>query len=924
MKKKITKIFGVGLTIVLAASLLFSAAPVSAGTLSWGAESVPTTTGNVITDNTSMNIVDIAVADDGTMYLVTGETNQCYKSTNGGVTWSTLSKNFSNPLTFVTVAPDDSDYVGVVEGTTPKVWISTDGGSTWGDLSTPTETVGGFAHTIVTIEDFTMSTADGSKHYLAIAGTTGAAGNATGIWDVLYFDLGAAAPKWNSTREDGGSPAALVLDVALAVEFSPNVASDAVMAVVAADTGTDVMFQLYSLSTKIWNDPFNITATEIQDSGSSISATGAALTLAPDYLGSDDSLRIAFVGLETGGADAGVYRLKDTTDKEINEGSGNDVFSIDYDGTNLVAGSAIDDKVWRSDDALASSPNFSTTTSTKRPGGAGSATTNVIVAWNGADVVAGCTGTGSAFAVSTDNGKSFNDISFIDMNGHLGSALDVAVSADGSKIYLLVAGDSGISLFRKASSWQRVFAGANLTGNDGIIRVAPDDPDAIYIAEEGGKTIYFSSEGGDTKWFKRTSKETIGDLAVESADVSYVAVSGAKTVSKSTNSGFTWGSGKDTGVGGSSIDTIRSLGEDNVIVGSDSYVAWSTDGNSSWSDINTPLNATGLTQVTASGLGDGDYIYAATSANSSRVERWEIGQSGSSWKNLEAPTSGNYTWGIALADGVLYVVTNDDKGDSFLIRTLSPTSSEPSSGMWSTVKSAAEIFTAAPSALRASSGSTKLWAVHSAVAVAKPLFSYTDAVATEGPSLSAPGDGADIKVNPVSGSTYTVPLTWERLSKSKIYDYQVSLDSGFVEKVINTSTSSTTSSTPSAVISGDNFMPGTTYYWRIRTNIAGPVRSPWSETRSFTITELPEALPPVVIQQPPAPVIQVPPAPSITLQPPEIVLPAPPPAPPEIVIPAAPAPTPPIPAWALYVIIIIGAVLVIALIVLIMRTRRPV
>jgi hypothetical protein len=374
---------------------------------------------------------------------------------------------------------------------------------------------------------------------------------------------------------------------------------------------------------------------------------------------------------------------------------------------------------------------------------------------------------------------------------------------------------------------------------------------------------------------------------------------------------------------------IRCLGEDEVIVSADGYVAWSTDGNSSWDKVNTPLSDTGATQVTASGLADGDFIYASTDntgGGTLLVERWEIGQSGTSWKDLKAPVSGNGTFGIALAEGVLYVLAHDSlAGGSYLIRTLDATTSEPSAGMWANVKSAGEQFNLAPQALKVSTGSVKLWAADSQAGLSKPLFTFTDELATLGPTITSPADGAVVQVNPVSGGTFTVALSWSRLSKSTIYDYQVSLDSGFVEKVIDTSTSSTTSSTPAAVINvgGGTLMPGTTYFWRIRTNQSGPIRSPWSETRSFTVGELPEVGPPVVIEQPPAPIIEVPPAPEITLQPPEIVLPAPTPAP-EIVLPAPVEAAPAIPSWAIYAIIIIGAVLVIALIVLIMRTRRPV
>jgi len=927
--KKLTKIWGISLTIVLAASLLFGAVPASAGTLSWGSETVPTTTGNVICNG--LNIADLAVSADGTMYAVTGADAFCYKSTNGGASWSKLSETFDCNLGFVSVAPDDSSIVAVAENITHDfdIKVSTNGGSTWGNLSHPSEGTSN----ISSMKDMTMSNADGSKHYLAIAGimtTANASGTTAECW---YFDLGASAPKWNSTRSDGvGFPDDQ--DVAYAVEFSPNVASDFVMAVVSADNTAagEVYLNLYSLNTNKWNKggAFGSYPVNVLNGSSSIEGTaGAALVLAPDYLGSDDSLRISFVGVAIGAlgtvAEAGVYRLKDTSVKDIYDGSGYDIYSLDYDGTNLVAGNMRNTKVYRSDDPLASSPSFSTTSELKRPG-VSATCKDTIVVWNGADVVAGVSGAGSAFAVSTDNGKSFNDISMIDVGAAtIGTALDVDVAADGSMVYMLIDDANGTRLYRYASTWVSVLAIADFTTSDGIVRCAPDDPNSVYVADEGGTTIYYSAEGGDTKWFTRACKYNIQDIAVESADIAYVAVRGGKTVSKTTNSGFTWGSAKDTSVGGSDIDMISCLSEDNVIVGSDGYVAWSTDGNSSWDNVNTPLSTTGATQVTASGLTDGDYIYGATATASTKVERWEIGQSGTTWKDLSAPTTANLSYGIALVEGVLYVAC-DDATDQFTLRTLSPTSSEPSSGMWSTMKSAAERFTAAPQALKVSTGSTKLWAVDTTTGLTKPLFSYTDELATAGPTVTAPADGSVVAVNPVSGGTYTVALSWSRLSKSTVYDYQVALDSGFVEKVINESTSSTTSSTPAVVVNvgGGVLMPGTTYYWRIRTNIAGPIRSQWSPTRSFTIGDLPEAQAPVVIQQPPAPVIEVPPTPEIILQPPDIILPAPPPAPPEIVIPAAPEPTPPVPTWAIYAIIIIGAVLVIALIVLIMRTRRPV
>jgi len=185
-------------------------------------------------------------------------------------------------------------------------------------------------------------------------------------------------------------------------------------------------------------------------------------------------------------------------------------------------------------------------------------------------------------------------------------------------------------------------------------------------------------------------------------------------------------------------------------------------------------------------------------------------------------------------------------------------------------------------------------------------------------------------MNPVSGKANAVALTWERPSKAKIYDVKIALDSGFTEIVRSITTSSTTDDPVSVVVGPDTdytvaFASETTYYWRVRVNIAGPVKSPYSETRSFTIGTLPEIpVTPVEVVIPPPPVISVPEAPSITITPPEIVLPPAPAPPPEIVIPPAPAPPAPITPVYIWAIIIIGAILVIAVVVLIIRTRRPV
>ncbi|MFH1652061.1 MAG: hypothetical protein ABID87_08195, partial [Chloroflexota bacterium] len=123
---KLTRLFGVGLVVVLLVSLFGFAAPASAGTTSWGAEDTPTTTGNVLVTTTALK--DLAVSTDGqVMWAVTGTTT-ARKSTNGGNTWVTQASLPISP-DLVAIAPDDTDLVAIASTSTPAVYISTNGGS---------------------------------------------------------------------------------------------------------------------------------------------------------------------------------------------------------------------------------------------------------------------------------------------------------------------------------------------------------------------------------------------------------------------------------------------------------------------------------------------------------------------------------------------------------------------------------------------------------------------------------------------------------------------------------------------------------------------------------------------------------------------------------------------------------------------------
>ncbi|MDP2932149.1 MAG: hypothetical protein Q8O05_06625 [Chloroflexota bacterium] len=455
------KILGVVVTLSLLASFVVAAVPASAGTLGWTTFTPPSTSNNVLTTDV---ITDIAVAGDGkTIFAGTGGLT-LYKSTDKGVGWSkimTSSTSNNGTSDFVAVAPDDSNYIVIADATSGNITVTTNGGTTWYRLGPP--------ETSATIKGLDFSPALSGVHYIGVVGAVGAA---AGVW---YFDVGAAAPTWKAIT--GGIYTGFTTGTSAgAVAFSPAFASDQVMATVT-DNGT-ILLQLFSFNSKKWNGDAGFSGypgTIVATGGPGI--TAASITLDPGYLGSDDSTRLAFIGLTvTGDPDKnGIWRMSDTTAKDLKIGAAVQMQSVAWNGSVLVGGRYDSNIIYYSSDATASSPTVSTTTSYKRPGLDTTGNEKTVVAWAGADVVAGVQNANGAFAVSRNNAKSFNDISLI--NTTLTSMRDVGISADGAKVFLVTDDGTYTSVWRKTTAWERVFTVADIgpTGALGyFIRLAPD------------------------------------------------------------------------------------------------------------------------------------------------------------------------------------------------------------------------------------------------------------------------------------------------------------------------------------------------------------------------------------------------------------------------------------------------------------------
>jgi hypothetical protein len=845
MKNRIVKIMGLALTLALLASLLIAAVPASAGTLAWTSEAGPNPVMNP-GGYGDLTITSLATSGDGTIYVGTGataiDTNNpdnpytIWKSTNGGMAWANkdvAANHVTIDTDMVAVAVDDANYVATSDGS--DIYISTNGGNSWGDTGFPTASSG------ATVKGMDISAA-GPEHVLAVAADDG---------DVYYRNLSAVGSWASSSPHMGGSG-----NVTLAVKFSPNFAADAVMTAVVA-TATSTYFELASFSgpTPSWGSDAALDSES--QIGDTIVATSAVITLDPNYLGSDTG-RIAFVGtICATTSDNGIYRLEDTNSATLRTGADYDIYSIAYDGATLVAGLTGSNVVLRSLNPTDSSPSFASSNTAKGPGYEGN---DVSVGFYDTTVVAGTSGEDSAFAVSTDNGVSFNDVALVQTS--ITNSKDLAVSPDGSVLYLVTNNGTSnpyTSLWRSVSgAWQRVLTLAS--SDDLIVRISASNPDIVYVADTSASAyIYYSKDGGTTKWYRRAAKQ-VSDLAVESDTVAYY-VSGANCF-RTANGAFTWGPPTQVYGNASSVYSLTLIGEGQLIAGGvGGSVGWSSDSNASWSGAGGTNGPAGNAVVTASGTATGDFVYAADS--SGYVIYWTIGDSPATgyWKGLGDGTpavastvSGGYGSGIALAGGVLYASTTNGTGaDDYSDVVRDTGAPHAPSG---TIPAVNRSIATAPTALRVSTteGYNKLWFVDNSPggpgSHGQTIYSFTDTLVTVTPAATIPSAGAKVSVNPLNGEAYRVAFSWNHVEGATGYNLQINLDEAGTQSVydyINSHGGGPATTGPSGNTIGGHpgvisyvptasevsYMPGTTYYWRVQ--VTNPISSGWSPARSFTV-----------------------------------------------------------------------------------------
>jgi hypothetical protein len=160
------------------------------------------------------------------------------------------------------------------------------------------------------------------------------------------------------------------------------------------------------------------------------------------------------------------------------------------------------------------------------------------------------------------------------------------------------------------------------------------------------------------------------------------------------------------------------------------------------------------------------------------------------------------------------------------------------------------------------------------------------------------------------GVSLTPSFNWGPIANATGYEFRLATDQAMTNLIVD-ATGDNALGAVTAITCPVTLDYNTTYYWQVR-GIGATSSTDWSAVVAFTTMEevVAEAPPEIVIPPAEAPVINIP----------EIVVP-----PAEVTVEPTPAPAEPaISETLLWVIIIIGAILVIALIVLVVRTRRTV
>jgi len=723
--------------LALALSVPVLSVPAQAGRMIWSTVDTPGIQFYTVVSPAEIDF--LARSRDGRIfYAADTSQSRLYRSDDSGVSWLEISGNLlaagaQLPVWNLALSPDNPQFVAAVTsaGNRPRqVYVSQDGGQTWNDTAFPAAA--------------DIGALDVSPVYGAFDIAAGT--RSGGLGNVYVYRSGGVGGAWAAQGFSG--------DV-LSIRFPSSYRADPSIAVLystAAGTYFNAGVHDLNANTTNWATVFDGNPPEITVSGAGTSPKAAqvvsgCLQLTADYSGQAPALCRVYLSIDAPGANAGIFRVDDAVVYQLMASNGRRISSIAYFGTysggKLLAGAVSGDAAqgtvltWFTDTPM-TCPTACWYQTEKPPTGAGgSGYGNAIVMWSPDGSRAYCgtasaplTGPGtwpaayltgaqldeSAFSLSRDNGKTWNQVSLIDTQ--ISFLSDVAVKADLSMLYIASINSSGPgldSIWRSGGSvsgksWERVlcFPAAR---NDIILRMSNYGNDgAVFMSSRDTDDLRQSQDDGQT-WKAQLPSMNVTDFSVTLVNnTRYLYALSSTSIRRANASSLTAQWSQQALVGLSGCHTIFAAPTGEVVVGgsgSDARVAYSPGATAFVATTYLP-SAGNIHTVLDYRFSDTAVIYAAGDSAGGDIYYWLTGYS-RDWDTMGAPSSG--FWGLAQM-GTLYGASSSGAGSS-VDRTLYPEALGPPSIEWDTLTTglpAGVAFTREPVSLKLSSG-INLWAV---------------------------------------------------------------------------------------------------------------------------------------------------------------------------------------------------------------------
>ena len=849
MKKKISRILGIGLTVAVLAGLIVAALPLSAAPLQWSPVSLPSLNGNVIVP-AGWDVTAIAVSpnytSDNTVFAGVAGINTVCKSPDGGHNWiPAVMTPAAGVIVDVVVSPSYTTDSTVFATDAANVFISTNGGASFNLLGSPL-----LGTCVITDLAVAPDYSGGGCVAIGVADPVTAtmpipANGVSGVWIWGFGSVLAWAP-W--------SPTAPLLEDVTAVEFSPSYPLDATLLAVGSNNVAAQGTRLHTCAgTGGWDvigPPMVINPLITDMGGAATDIITSSLAMGDDFNATvPTSIREYVSTVSNTAANDDVYRCTSFTivqallAPDVDPGTplvverqyGSLAYSGDFAtgtlfaGTYDAAGTLIPADVYRCPNptAAASWLWYGGTPPSNRPSGttavAGPAATIAITDdfATSNTLFVGTMGTDSAVAVTVNGGVSFNETGLIDTPVNAASpwVADAQPSpnyAVDHTIYLVTTsaaagtGDALVdSLWQstnEGNTWERVdwLATANDTA---IVRLSDEysSNNTVYWAETvAGVTIRYSGDAGQI-WSARVSPAAATDMAAPDATTFYVASGG--NVIKSFNAGWTWLPASGTGV--AAINDIE-VSDDLVLVASTTgNIAQSTNGAGSFAPVGAPIGAGGLSWVSLDV--DSDTILATEAAGN--VYRWDD----PAWTPIDIGGSAASAGIVVADDGTVYQA--DPAAGNAVRRSLNPL--DPMTPLPPVFESAAATvgFPAAFTVANIAEADNVLFCIENSGADFR-VMTLTDTLSagSDGPSLNGPADGGILTI------TNLAPFNWDAVPGATAYTLQFDTEADFSTATIVTPVlAPATSSTQALPID----LP---WNWRVQVALGRPLVSPWSDT----------------------------------------------------------------------------------------------